>query len=288
MRTFLFIIAFPLVVFSQTSFEAGKQAFEDGDFKQAIPLLTRVLKQEPSHKTARDRLGQSYARLGLWEKSAEVYKTLVEEYPEHAEYHFRYGGALGLVAKEGGSFKALSLLGEVKFHLKKAIELNAKHIEARWALLQMYLELPGIVGGSESTSRDYASQLEKISPVDGALAFGYIERDLENYDKAEVHYKKAVELGQSVTAYKELAELYERLKNEADYFQSLETGIRKLNSVALASLYAESALRLNRNKQQALDLLNSLNPAEFNTASVTRLGRAEELKKLSQLKSQLN
>ncbi|SDG41581.1 tetratricopeptide repeat protein [Psychroflexus sediminis] len=288
MRTFLFIIAFPLVVFSQSSFEKGKKAFEGGNFKQAIPLFTRALENEPSDKMTRDYLGQSYARVQRWEKSSEVNKTLVEDYPENAEYHFRYGGALGLVAKEANSFQALSLLRDVKFHLKKAIELDPKHIEARWALLQIYLELPGIVGGSESTSREYAAQLQSISPVDGALAYGYIERELENHDKAEVFYKKAVDLGQSVTTYKELAELYKRTGNEADYFETLEIGIKKLNSIALASAYVESALRLNRNKQKALEILNTLTPAELNPGSEPRSGSSEEIEKLNQLKSKLN
>jgi tetratricopeptide (TPR) repeat protein len=272
-------LLFSLVGFSQNSFEQGKKAFEEGDYKNTISVLTSVLKTSPSDKMTRDYLGQAYARLELWEESAEVNKTLVEDYPEDAEYHFRYGGALGLAAKEANPFKAVSLIDDVKFHLKKATELDPTHINSRWALLQMYLELPGIVGGSESTSRRYASQLETISPVDGALAFGYIERELANYNKAEMHYKKAVKLGQSVTTYKELAELYKRSNQDTLYFQTLENGIETLNSLALASVYVERTLRLNRNKSKALGILNTLNPAGLNS---------EEIEKLNQLKSKLD
>ncbi len=279
MKTLLFILLFSLVGFSQNSFEQGKKAFEEGDYKNTISVLTSVLKTSPSDKMTRDYLGQAYARLELWEESAEVNKTLVEDYPEDAEYHFRYGGALGLVAKEANPFKAVSLIDDVKFHLKKATELDPTHINSRWALLQMYLELPGIVGGSESTSRRYASQLETISPVDGALAFGYIERELANYNKAEMHYKKAVKLGQSVTTYKELAELYKRSNQDTLYFQTLENGIETLNSLALASVYVERTLRLNRNKSKALGILNTLNPAGLNS---------EEIEKLNHLKSKLD
>jgi tetratricopeptide (TPR) repeat protein len=279
MKTLLFILLFSLVGFSQNSFEQGKKAFEEGDYKNTISVLTSVLKTSPSDKMTRDYLGQAYARLELWEESAEVNKTLVEDYPEDAEYHFRYGGALGLVAKEANPFKAVSLIDDVKFHLKKATELDPTHINARWALLQMYLELPGIVGGSETTSRRYASQLETISPVDGALAFGYIERELANYNKAEMHYKKAVKLGQSVTTYKELAELYKRFNKDTLYFQTLENGIETLNSLALASVYVERTLTLNRNKSKALGILNTLNPAGLNS---------EEIEKLNHLKSKLD
>lgn len=194
METFLFIIAFPLVAFSQTSFELGKKAFEEGNYQEAISKLERVLESQPSDKLTRDYLGQSYARLERWEESADINKTLVEDYPVNAEYHFRYGGALGLVAKEANSFKALSLLGDVKFHLKKAIELNPKHIEARWALLQIYLELPGIVGGSESTSRKYASQLQSLSLVDELWLLGISKENWKTTTKLKLIIKKRLSL----------------------------------------------------------------------------------------------
>jgi tetratricopeptide (TPR) repeat protein len=188
MKIFFFLFISPLFLCSQNSFETGKNAFEAGEHLKAVSVLKAVLKDKPSDKMVRDYLGQAYASLERWEESAEVNESLVEDFPKNAEYHFRYGGALGLVAKNSNPFKAVSLIGDVKFHLKKAIELDLKHVNSRWALLQMYLELPGIIGGSESTSRKYASELKSISPVDGALAFGYIERELKNYDKAEVHY----------------------------------------------------------------------------------------------------
>ena len=42
------------------------------------------------------------------------------------------------------------MIGEVRDSFEKAIALNPKHIEARWALIELNLQLPGIVGGSES------------------------------------------------------------------------------------------------------------------------------------------
>lgn len=279
MKVILLLVLLPFITLAQNAFENGKQAFEDGKFDFAVSKLETAVKTEPSHKMARDYLGQAYAKLERWEDSAEVNKTLVEDYPDEAEYHFRYGGALGLVAKNANPFKAASLIGDVKFHLKKAAELDPEHINSRWALLQMYLELPGILGGSESTSREYASQLKTISAVDGALAFGFIERELENYQKAETQYKKAIELGQSVTTYKELAELYKRSGNDSNYFQTLEKGIQKLNSVDLASVYVDRALTLNKNKREALDILSAINLSELNS---------EEIEQLNQLKSRLN
>jgi hypothetical protein len=43
-------------------------------------------------------------------------------------------------------FKALGMIGEIKESFEK-IKLNPAHIDARWALIELYIKLPGIVGG---------------------------------------------------------------------------------------------------------------------------------------------
>lgn len=52
--------------------------------------------------------------------------------------------------------------------------------------------------------------------------------------------------------YKELAELYKRSDNKSAFFQTLELGIKKLNSIEMASVYVDRALTLNQNERKAL------------------------------------
>jgi hypothetical protein len=47
-------------------------------------------------------------------------------------------------AKDSNKFKALGMIDEVKSSFEKAISLNPKHIESRWALIELYIQLPGI------------------------------------------------------------------------------------------------------------------------------------------------
>lgn len=103
--------------------------------------------------------------------------------------------------------KSVGYISDIKHYLKKAIKLNPKHIDARWALVQIYMELPFVVGGSKSVAESYADELLKISPVDGYLAFGFIEAYQKNWGKAEKNYKKAVQVGQSETTYSKLIDV---------------------------------------------------------------------------------
>ncbi len=248
--TVLIIISFQS--WSQNQFAEAKKAYNNADFTKAKTILLSLPQKDRDKVESRALLGQTYARLEQWQKAAETNKVLVEQFPNNAEYHFRYGGALGLYAKSVNRFKALTLLGDVKLHLKKATKLDSKHIESRWALVQLYMELPGIIGGSKSTAYKYANQLEKISPVDAALAKGYIESYDGNFNQAEKFYLKAVAIGKSKTCFEKLIALYRDFNKTK---QQISTAIKayqvtnhlnfifQLNSIKNLASYSTSELK---------------------------------------------
>ena len=124
-------------------------------------------------------------------------------------------------AKESNKFKALGLISEVKSSFEKAISLNPKHIEARLALVELYLQLPGIVGGSEKKALLYANEIAQISAVDGYLSKGHIAEYFGRFKEAEVQYKKAVEISKSKNAYRILANLYKNKMGQPEKAKSI-------------------------------------------------------------------
>src|SRR5690606_23886224 len=106
--------------------------------------------------------------------------------------------------------RALSYVGDIKYELEQAAKLDPKHIEARWALVEFYIQLPGIIGGSESKATEYANELGAISKVDGYLANGYIAEYTDRPKDAERYYIKAIEVGGSPHTYEKLSNLYEK------------------------------------------------------------------------------
>ena len=79
----------------------------------------------------------------------------------------------------------------------------------RWAMVELYMQLPGIIGGSKKKSLKYANELENLSKVDGYLAKGYIYEYDNELKLAENYYKKAIIVGGSLTCYDKLTKLYE-------------------------------------------------------------------------------
>jgi hypothetical protein len=53
------------------------------------------------------------------------------------------------------------MIDEVENAFLTAAKLDVKHIDSRWALVMLYIELPGIVGGSESKAQKYAERINR-------------------------------------------------------------------------------------------------------------------------------
>jgi tetratricopeptide (TPR) repeat protein len=156
-----------------------------------------------------------------WDKAIYYYQKLKQIKPSEANYYYKYGGVLGMKAKDSNKFAALGMISDVKSAFEKAIILNPKHLEARWALIELYLQLPGIVGGSERKAMRYANELSRLSTIDGYLAKGHIAEYFERYSEAEKQYKKAVEIGKSKNPYQILANLYKNKMRQPEKAKSV-------------------------------------------------------------------
>lgn len=208
------IFLFPLMLFSQANFEKAEKLFSQEKYALAKPIFENIIKENPNHLKALEYLGDIEGYHKSWGNAMKYYGKLKQLKPKEANYYYKYGGCLGMKAKECNKFKALGMIGDIKFSFEKAIQLNPNHVEARWALIELYLELPGIVGGSEQKAQMYANELLKISPVDGYLAKGRIDEYFERYKEAEKKYAKAYAIGGSITTCQKLADLYKNKMNQ--------------------------------------------------------------------------
>ncbi len=203
----LFLLA-PILIWSQSNFEKGEKLFHAKKYDEAEVVFEGFLKTKPSDIKTLEYLGDITAHKKLWVKGAEYYKKLKELKPTEADYFYKYGGCLAMRAMEVNKLKAFGMVGDMKEAFEKAIILNPKHIPARWALIEIYLQLPGFLGGSESRALEYSNELMQISSVDGYLSRGRIDEYFKRYTSAEKNYMKANEIGKSKITFQKLYNLY--------------------------------------------------------------------------------
>jgi len=223
MKRLLFLYLFFISMFanSQTDYDKAEKLFLSKNYEQSKVLFENYLNNNPNNLKTLEYLGDIEGQFKSWDKAIYYYKKLKLIKPTEANYYYKYGGVLGMKAKSSNKFKALGMISEVKLSFEKAISLNPKHIEARVALVELYLQLPGIVGGSEKKALLYANEIAQISAVDGYLSKGHIAEYFGRYKEAEVQYKKAVEISKSKNSYQILANLYKNKMGQPEKAKSI-------------------------------------------------------------------
>lgn len=257
MKYLWFLLLFPFVINGQTSLDQVNTLFKNKEFKKAEQIVVQYVLLHPEDLNAIELLGDAYGHQEQWDAAIEQYKKLVDTKPKVANYHYKYGGALGMKALSVSKLSALGIIGDVKEAFLTAAELDPKHIDARWALVELYMQLPGIVGGSKSKSLKYADELEKLSKVDGYLAKGYIY-EYDNEPKlAEKFYLMAIKEGGSLTCYEKLTTFYENQKQPEKALENLLVAQHKHQRNALHYQIGKVAAEYNVELQKGEECLHT-------------------------------
>lgn len=233
MQKLIILLLLPLYTFSQTLYVEAEALIETKQYVKAEQKLAPFVSKNSSDLRAIELLGDVYGYQKKWDNAIVEYKKLTEAAPNIGNNHYKYGGALGMKALSISKLKAVSIIGDCKAAFLKAAALDAKHIDARWALVELYMQLPGIIGGSKAKSFKYANELQALSTVDGYLAKGYIYEYDDEPELAEKFYKLAIDEGGSVTCYSKLAKLYESEGQSTDAITTIEAAHKKHNRNAM-------------------------------------------------------
>jgi tetratricopeptide (TPR) repeat protein len=257
MRKFIYLLLFPLVSFSQTQLDSIDYFLNQKQYDKAEINLTAYLIKYPKDLKVIELLGDTYGHQEKWDGAIENYKILVDENQKSAEYHYKYGGAMGMKALAVSKITALGMIGDIEDSFLKAAQLDPKHVNARWALVEFYMKLPGILGGSKNKALKYAHQLEELSKVDGYLAKGYIYEYDEEPELAEKYYKLAINEGGSLWCYDKLTTFYEKQKQPEKALANLEVAKTKHARNALQYQMGKIAAEYNIEWQKGVQCLQT-------------------------------
>jgi len=166
---------------------------------------------------------------GDTDAALELAQRAVSLDPGNSQYHLQLGLALGRKANKASFFKAMSLAGQYKAELRKAVELEPKNIDAIWELMEFYWHAPGIAGGDQKKARTLANDIMQLNTAKGYLALTELaekeEADVEDY------YRKAAQAD---------PKSYEVQMRFASFYTS-----DKHRNDGLAERYAQQAIALD-------------------------------------------
>ena len=250
------LLLFPFFGNTQTAYQQAEEYFKAENFNKAKPIFESLFKKNPSDIKICEYLGDIASYEKDWDTALTYYNNLVKIEETNANYHFKYGGALGMKALSISRLRAVAYIGDIKYHLERAAALDAKHIEVRWALVEFYIQLPGIIGGSEDKAIAYADELGVISKVDGYLAKGYIAEYSGRPKDAERFYKKAIEVGGSPHTYDKLSKLYEKNNQPKEAIATTSESLKKHKRNQLNYQIGKIAAQYNLEPEYGIECLS--------------------------------
>ena len=192
--SFYNILLFFLLIFNfQTQQHYIDSLIDNKQYMIAEKTIINSIKENPNNEILIKKLGDCYGFIKDWDNAIIQYQKLIELDSDNSVYNYKIGGTLAAKANETNKFKSLSLINKSKKYLLKSVELDNKNKPAMWVLIQIYTELPQLLGGSKSLALQYANELEIISLIDGLFAKKYIYDFKNDHKMSNIYLNKIVE-----------------------------------------------------------------------------------------------
>jgi tetratricopeptide (TPR) repeat protein len=179
---------------AQANSPSPAELVEDGHWKRARAALEAKAQQNPNDAETLYLLGRVKFAYREYDCALKLAERAAAIDPRNAEYRWLVASAVGEKADNAGAFSAMGLARRFKREAEAVIELDPRHIDSRWGLMEFHKRAPGIVGGDDKKAYVYLEEIKRIHPARGQLA-EYRMRQLEKKQVSpEPYYLKAFEL----------------------------------------------------------------------------------------------
>ncbi len=208
-RALLFLLIASAGLLRAAELDEAILHYEMGEFGEAVKLLSQSRLRSSHEPEIRLWLGKSYLKLREWDKAVKEIEKAVELDPSNALYHLWLGRACGAKASHTVFFKALGWARRVARAFETAVKLAPENLDARFDLLDFYINAPGMVGGGRDKADAQARAIAKLDPRKGYVARSMI---FEKYRRRDLAMKELIQatmdFPDDADAHKDLADFY--------------------------------------------------------------------------------
>ncbi len=219
------------------------------------------------------------AKASRLDEGVKLAEQCITSNPKNSECHEALGNVLGIKAEKGGVMSGIGSLGKIRDAFKKAIELDPKNFTAANSLMTFYLEVPGLMGGSNSKAKDVITEMQKLSPAAAALLQAKFDLKDEKIEKARSGVLGVNTGGNAVIAQLqneiavEIAQTFIKEKKFLDAEKMFREVIQRFPESAAAYLGLGRSLQEQGKVKEALPLLEKSASLEATAATYYRLGK---------------
>ena len=115
-------------------------------------------------------LANIYLQDRRYSEALSFYNKLCERNPNRFAYQFGRGASAGFLLSGTPSLRSLRYVVQLRSSFEAAVRLQPNSLVTRRALLNIYLGLPRLLGGSQTKAEQQLKTIRSINPLEGALA----------------------------------------------------------------------------------------------------------------------
>jgi tetratricopeptide (TPR) repeat protein len=188
MKSSLTIAAAGVLLCAQATANEYSALLKTHKYAEVERIASAKLAQDPGNAAA--LVAKSDAILGgsaegRLEEAVKLGERCVAANPQVSDCHLALGNALGTKAMTAGIMSAIGYAGTIRDSFKKAVELDPHNMDARFSLLQYYMQAPSIVGGGTGKAQALAAQTATLNADAGKIMMAKLDTSDDHMTKAE-------------------------------------------------------------------------------------------------------
>ncbi len=255
MRSIVAMLALAVVLRGgDRDLKRATELYERTEYDRSLKLLAAIPNPDAGVFSLE---GQNYLMMGDFKRATEAVERAVALQPNNAEYYLWLGRAWGRRAEVSNPFIAPAAASKARDAFERSVALDPTDLEAMSDLFDYYLEAPGFLGGGMDKAAALAQRMARIDPAEYQFAQARIAERRKEYNSAEEHFRRAVQLGpRQVGRFIALAR-YLNKQGRADESEAVFAQAERIapNNPRLMYAHAEVYIQQHRHLDKARDLL---------------------------------
>lgn len=198
-------------------------------FDAARTQLEAQLARNAKDDATMDCLGRLFLEKGETENAVDWLEKAVTANGKSAQHHMWYGLALRAKGNQGNMLTQMTTGPKMMAELEQAVSMDPTLVDARAALLQLYLMAPAAMGGSVEAAREQAAGMLKVNPVRGQMGLAAIAEQEKDPAAAEKAFLAGIAARpDSEVAYSAAGGFYRRQERWADAIAMYEKQLKAM------------------------------------------------------------
>jgi len=219
---------------------------QEGHWKRARPLAEQQYASHPDDARAAYQLSQVKEAFGDLDGALPLAEKAVSLDVSNAAYRYQLAAVCGEKADAASFFQKAGWAKRFKAEADKAAALDPKNVDARFALIEFYLQAPRLMGGDKSKAREMADEIARADAGEGYVAEIRLAR--ENHDTAT----QAALCGRALTA---TIETYDALVGREGVSLAASCDLNPPQSPGAPEQFARKAVKVDGGRVEAYVVL---------------------------------